>query len=176
MVEVHFKNGVFGVDNLGGEGKESFFYFPLKGSFGGEKGVFDKLLSNGGAALETAAEKSVIKSEADTWKSKAGMVIKIFVFAGNSGLFEVLGEFGEFNRGAFFVGINFVKKAALTVKDPGRNGKGRRRAKLGRQRKVFEDKPIENKEESGEGKKQEAAGAEPVRQAVFISFFHARPL
>lgn len=66
-------------------------------------------------------------------------MIKVFIFDRNGGLFDVVRDIFKGDWSAAIVGINFVKKFAMTVKDLSAN---RRRffGEFARVGNIFEDK------------------------------------
>ena len=51
VIEVHFENLVFGIEDFSGKGENSLFKLAAESAFGSEESNFDQLLSDGGAAL-----------------------------------------------------------------------------------------------------------------------------
>jgi hypothetical protein len=55
---------------------------------------------------------------------EAGMVVEIFIFDGNMGLDDVVGELVEGDELSVLVGVDLIKELAVAVEDISGEGKG----------------------------------------------------
>lgn len=117
LVEVHFQDLIFGIEKFSTDGENSFSDLALDGSFRGKQGVFNQLLGDGGAALKGAVKEDVSGGAENTAEIKAVMAVKVFIFGGDSGPFDVVGQIGKLNGEAVFIGINLVEEFAVAVVD-----------------------------------------------------------
>ena len=90
------------------------------------------MLGDGGATLEVFFENNVKKGAGDTFPSKTVMFIEIFVFDGNSGIFDIIRQIFKVDGGAVLVSIDFVEELAISVKDLSRDREGARAEFAGR--------------------------------------------
>jgi len=96
------------------------------------------LLGDGRATLEVFFENNVKKGAGDTFPSKTVVFIEVFVFNGNSGIFDIIRQIFELDGGAILVSIDFVEELAISVKDLSRDREGAR-TKFARRGEVFEN-------------------------------------
>ena len=91
VIEVHLENLIFAVENLGGDGKNSLFDFAGDCALGSQECYFDELLSNSASSLETLSGEGFPERADEPTCVKTVMLVEIFVFYCDCGLFEVLG-------------------------------------------------------------------------------------
>jgi len=108
VIEIHFKDFVFGVKNLGSDSQDSLFDFAGDGALGSQECDFDKLLSNGTSTLETLPSYSFPGSPQDSAGVKSMMLIKVAVFDCNRCLCDKAGEIRQTNGCTVLVVIDFI--------------------------------------------------------------------
>ena len=90
-IEIHFHDLVFGILFFQFDGQFDLFEFSGNGLFVGEVSIFDQLLTDGGRAfLVGAAFQVVEKSLSHSCDVQAVVLIKIFIFDGYEGVFQMI--------------------------------------------------------------------------------------
>jgi len=121
----------------------------LEGAFRGEKGVFNELLGDGGAALEFLAKNDLFEGAKDAFPGNTIMLKELAVFNGEGGKFKVVRNIVKTSKSAVLIFVKGEKKGAIAIIDFGGES-GLAVDKVGGFRQIFEDKPVEKEDEDGE--------------------------
>lgn len=82
FVKIHFQDFLFRKEEFNFNSEDEFFDFPLKGALRGEKGVFNELLGDGGAALEFLIKNDLLEGAKDAFPGNTIMFKELTVFNG----------------------------------------------------------------------------------------------
>lgn len=118
FVEVFLEDFVFGVFVFEFDGEDEFFEFADVRTFGSEKSVFNKLLSDGGAAAGNTDVATFVKEGAGkTAYVEAGVFVEFVVFDGESSVDEMFWDLIDGDAFAVFFAVDAVKEVAFAVED-----------------------------------------------------------
>jgi len=108
------------------------------------------LLGDSGATFKAAAGKGIKGGAGDAQKIETKVAVKIFIFDTDGGLFDVVGQVGDFDRISILFAINFVEEFTVAVKNLGTDGAGTF-GQTGGVRDIFEEKEgVENQKDKAE--------------------------
>ncbi|KKU26578.1 MAG: hypothetical protein UX37_C0001G0005 [Microgenomates group bacterium GW2011_GWA2_46_16] len=91
VVEIHFKDLIFAIQDFGGDCENGLFNFPADSTFWGQESNFNQLLGDGGASLEPLTGGGFVEGADNPAGIKTVVTIKIFIFNTDGGLFYIGG-------------------------------------------------------------------------------------
>jgi len=102
------------------------------------------LLGNGGTSLESLAGDGFPGGTDETARVETMMFKEVFIFDGDGGLFDIIGQIFDFDWGAVLVVVYLVEELSVAIENFGGDGVGIGFAESRGRREVFKEEDETN--------------------------------